>query len=726
MLHTYLKYPFFVLFAILLSPHFAYALTIEQIPHKQVAGNTGFNITALADQDEVVWLKEYGPDWVDVDAQSGDITGVTPNVAEAHYVALKALAPDAQATMVFILIVGEQNILRMDGLDANPVSIADAYEKMQGGDVLIIPDGIYSGEANTFNGQASVQIKSGSESAYTTWIAESPGQVTLPSIISQGAAYVAYKGLHFEPSTYSSGVTVSGTEKGGRISNHVKFMLSSTQDGGFNAINGAHDVLFEDVFAYGDSRAVFRVGSTGNPSRNIIFRRAVARHDYTTNSNPTAVFMHYGGENVLFQNGISIDQSRVAGNFSASYDHYGAWESKNGDNVYVKDSIALNMAEEFHFGDTNTTNVRFSNSVFWDIGTGSTTRSADVTYKQLTVGNVNAQNSENVFDDRSGAGDVYFTDSIFYDIEGTGTNVSPALRSKTILGSADESSNNLFYPVQNDIVTGDTSDIITDIDPVDGTPGNGYAGILYPIRTEPGSDVYNMGLGATVLYKRGVSGTLWGEPGYDDLTAHALWPWPNENMIKSKMAAADVAEAGISVAGVRGFTLSGESLSNYIWGYLGNTPPPFQVVAIAGNSEVYLSWTAPAESSRNAISEFRIYDVSGTAEPRIPGDFKPVKTVTGNSLFQATVSELTNGQAYTFAVTAVNPEKGESSYSYLVTATPTANSTNIPTSNPDDTTNTAKGDSSKGAVFNVFLLLMFLVWWHVRCSIACAHRLSNN
>ena len=40
------------------------------------------------------------------------------------------------------------------------------------------------------------------------------------------------------------------------------------------------------------------------------------------------------------------------------------------------------------------------------------------------------------------------------------------------------------------------------------------------------------GKGATIEKKMGVIGTLYGEPGFDTLTAENLWPWPYESKIK--------------------------------------------------------------------------------------------------------------------------------------------------------------------------------------------------
>ena len=72
-----------------------------------------------------------------------------------------------------------------------------------------------------------------------------------------------------------------------------------------------------------------------------------------------------------------------------------------------------------------------------------------------------------------------------------------------------------------------------------------------------------------------MSGTLYGEPGYDQLTDEPLWPFPNEDVIKAKMSAWD----GLNDAR-RGFCAEGNglyggplTLTSYIWEYLGNPCP---------------------------------------------------------------------------------------------------------------------------------------------------------
>jgi hypothetical protein len=60
------------------------------------------------------------------------------------------------------------------------------------------------------------------------------------------------------------------------------------------------------------------------------------------------------------------------------------------------------------------------------------------------------------------------------------------------------------------------------------------AGLKYLPRIEAGSALAVAGAGANILYQQGVSGTLYGETGYNTLTSTQLWPYPNEQLWANK------------------------------------------------------------------------------------------------------------------------------------------------------------------------------------------------
>jgi hypothetical protein len=124
------------------------------------------------------------------------------------------------------------------------------------------------------------------------------------------------------------------------------------------------------------------------------------------------------------------------------------------------------------------------------------------------------------------------------------------------------------------------------------TPGvNDVQGVnpqlMYITREEVGSPVYGTAsdggnIGATILYEIGTTGTLYGDTGYDTITATSLWPFPNEAVIKSDMASFSMVNpvSGNLISGTRGFAAPGTglyggpiTLTSYIWEALGYACP---------------------------------------------------------------------------------------------------------------------------------------------------------
>jgi hypothetical protein len=105
-------------------------------------------------------------------------------------------------------------------------------------------------------------------------------------------------------------------------------------------------------------------------------------------------------------------------------------------------------------------------------------------------------------------------------------------------------------------------------------------GLRYLPRIEPGSALMTAGkdggrAGAEVMFQIGKDGSLDGDPGFDQPTTKPLWPFPNEAVIQAEMGA----YKGPGGAGKRGFTIgtskdgSPQTLTKYIWEYLGNQIP---------------------------------------------------------------------------------------------------------------------------------------------------------
>ena len=161
---------------------------------------------------------------------------------------------------------------------------------------------------------------------------------------------------------------------------------------------------------------------------------------------------------------------------------------------------------------------------------------------------------------------------------------------------------------------------------------NKNGSLMYLTRIEPKSNLSELdksgnALGATVLTFLGVSGTLYGEAGYDAETGISMWPFPMEDIIKEKFSQyryqgntykgdeqnRNVSGTG-SINGARGFAIDGQTLTNYIWGYLGNVVPPFNVVASIKDDAILLQWSASAPVQQTEIIKYNVYRIDKETE----------------------------------------------------------------------------------------------------------------
>lgn len=92
--------------------------------------------------------------------------------------------------------------------------------------------------------------------------------------------------------------------------------------------------------------------------------------------------------------------------------------------------------------------------------------------------------------------------------------------------------------------------------------------IKYPTRIETGSAFDGTGLngadyGSNLVFQYGLTGTFDGQASSNTLTSTALWPWPNEDRIRTEMCST------VSTNWCAG----SKKLTEYVWEYLGNTIP---------------------------------------------------------------------------------------------------------------------------------------------------------
>jgi len=563
-----------------------------------------------------------------------------------------------------------------------------ASKNMGGGNTLIIMDGIYLGRENM------LEPPSGNgpdeENDYTIIKAENDGKVTIDGNGSLrdwegesevriggwgsygGREYITVEGLKVRAGG-THGIFIWGSKyiKIKRVGIILKGRNSKDNHG----VGIEHDsryILVEDSWAAGGMRAGFMLHGGGE----VIFRRCVVRMDYNTISNPTAGFMTYSaGPNVQMQNCIAIDVNPEGQMGISPNLYYGGYERLNsGGSIKFYGSIALKVKSGSGYGDgfisvfksdgVGSRDNDMINCVSWDNRSGYSHKGDEGSL----VNHVTFSGGLRTWGSVPGApgAGLTLTNSWFADGNANGINI-----------------------VDNNHFTNPS-----DSSGTNATTGNKELLQYLPIAPVVGGE----SKGATILYRYGRPGTLWGDAGFDELTTEPLWPWPNEDRIKSDFSEPNDPVSGGSVypknndtkrgfcsdkasttpgnADFIGGTLYGgnRTLTSYIWEYLGNPCPhdalsplgspdnicgeppvdnsPPGTINITGSKasggEIVFEWTNPNDFDYagvlikyNTGNAFPLTHTQGSLAGDISGN--------GGSSGTFTHSNLVNGETYSYS-----------------------------------------------------------------------------
>lgn len=398
-----------------------------------------------------------------------------------------------------------------------------------GGDVLIIQPGTYGGSGNSVSSP-----KSGTANAWNVIKAATDGTVTITTGLNIGTGnhYVQFEGLKFQDSnvkTILGGYTkfLRTAFRGGPSSGNVV----SVQIGSNDVTPGADHVLLEDSWVYG---AGGRYKILVYNSQNIVLRRVVTRFDggyNNTDGAPEADITVYDSQNVAVLNAIAIDGiSGRSAYVAAFYNALNGTTSISNTNREWRGSMTINPTGYFMGteGQVGITNLKVVDCASYGGTFGvSQLKGTNNTYQRLTLVN-SGGDGFGIF-----GGSATVEDSVVAAPRGSAFNGVSA---------------------SNSLSLSNVATLVSD-------------GIKYLPRVEPGSMLSLGGIGgqrgANITKRLGVSGTLYGETDYNTETAEDLWPWPYEARIKQ-----DFAEES-----TRGFAGSSGSLTDYIFGLLGNASP---------------------------------------------------------------------------------------------------------------------------------------------------------
>ena len=499
------------------------------------------------------------------------------------------------------LAAGATRYVRTTGTDAGNCTIQASpcrtitygISQMAGGDTLIVGNGTYT---STTNVNAIKYVPSGNagsdgtpgtaDDVYTTVMAETDFGV----LIDGRQWSVPYTvGIDVWSSSY---IKVRGFRIFSRIpalinsSHHVKIIrnafgyANTTGNEASVGVGPRSDyVLLEENYAFGGARYQFLVYQ----SDHTVVRRNVARNDYWGDVALSAAFANYDSVHTVWENNIAVDSDTSccpvhAGLFAGFYNENQV-ENYEDTSEEFHGNIVLNYGARYAANlDWKASGSHvLTNNIFWDsVGGYDVTQGpgtpATVSMSNNTIGAMRFA--------REGAGAAVtiaagvpntVKNSIFVDsYHGIENYVSGNFNAFSGNG-ANYGGSHVPVPGPNDIVNlSITGNILK----------------YLPRGPESGSALANAGeggarLGAQVLWKIGLDGSLYGEAGWNlerspqngyGRIEDSLWPWPNEDVIKADMAA----YAGPGLTGPRGFAAPGNglyggsrTLTSHIWEYLG-------------------------------------------------------------------------------------------------------------------------------------------------------------
>ena len=480
--------------------------------------------------------------------------------------------------------------------------------------------------------------------------AETDWQVKLPAIkdLGTGRSYVRLRGLVVNQEfTTLYGWTNSkifrcgflGAKQGGNVATFALF-------------KGSYNVV-EECIAWGGGRYKF-IDYQGHHN---IFRRCVARHDWYVSpqwAGQESNFRGYGCQNSAWQNCISIDSDREMYQTSDSKEDADFWigdQSGAGGNVITGCIVLHGMYQAYYFAGPN--EKPLSVVLTHSAAIGPSLVGLENLTGAVTYGNVNARIENCLFWDynrgvqhainhNKETGELFLQNSVFRNVG--------RLNAKGL-----KAANNLYFNAESPKYGSGS----LELDPLQ----NGFS---YPCMPDPLSKAATTGWGPLIVKRIGKPLAAMDEPGWDAPTDENLWPFPNEAEIGRLMK-----QTVEGVSGIYGFTMEGQTLTNYIWGAFGKTVPPFLMKGVAGNGKVLLQWARVAPAIEKGLTGYRIYDVSGTSPVLL-------KTLAGKAYDGVLLTGLQNGKRYNLTVTAVDTEKGESGWVYSLPLQPDANLPEIP------------------------------------------------
>lgn len=636
------------------------------------------------------WVKDYGPDDVTVHPETGVVQWL-PNAAmpsESFHIGLKVSAKSTTTYLSMIVHAGVTKVLYV-GPGQEYTNIKAGLKAMESGETLVVLDGDYEGQSNYvgLSDAGAVQHPpNGTATAFTTIMAKHPSK----AVFKNGAyvrlngkwpvSYVAFKGFFVEDGQMAAVGYGENKEESDERHHHLKFIRNGVQGDTrppFNAFR-SDDILFENNYAYGGGRYKF----ASYQAENIVWRRNVARYDRgPVHDEPKGTYSVYTTMNGYISNNLAIDgdnpdfvvTGELAGEFTTP-------TTSGPTRAQFHRNIQLNSA--FLFGNLDDqagdSDVELKDIISWDVKPASryVMTWGSAWFDHMTMGEIEPRGFADQFFNGYHNNTRGITNSILHNF--SNGDMFYSLRKEVeheTVGRLVER-----YGVDTVNISNFTGDLevyntdianVSELDPVQ-SAGNPEGSLRYLLRAEAETNMTAKGLdggdlGANVMTLLGRSGTMHGEPGFDEETNIPMWPFPMEEIIKQKFSEYEYTGSTYSghytnrevtgegtLLGARGFAVEGQSLTNYIWGYLGAVVPPFNVTATKVANTLVLQWDASPNFNKNVIG-FKVYRMTDSGKQLVLDDTEKLGVY---------IEEGVNSEGLEYIVTAYSADE-ESSYGYV-------------------------------------------------------------
>lgn len=685
---------------------------ITQPPHATIAKGDTFSYTPTLDTgEEVFWYKEYGPDGMTVDPETGEMSWDSSVLTRGQgiKVGLACSNVDGEDTKWFIIHVDNTGTSKLVLLGTDTVSPYIRLGSMEAifnsGDTLAVPAGhrwasVASDESyeNTYADTFAADMPAGTNTQLTTIMSEEfsiidssphdgiPRQNEALEItpVVTASQYVKFSGIEWTGNNRQAILSnaqncvmelVGCTDSGYNLS-PTTFIEA---DGAYGSVAAGYQqgggCVWENCYAFGQFRYGLQFGvniSSTLASRNLI------RPDEYHGDQPRGGLVHYTVSVTGAFNNFVVDGDQE--HLSPFYKNYaGAFAyPATGNETIPYDQVF----------DSNLTMNTFMAPVTNDAYRTPTGDEIDFIAKNLVVVNCTGTKtpqtgsvSPHVFRSKPRTTLENFTNyevgpyedsTSAYLVQSGSVNIGEYSNGIVARAGWDGATNVDYGPLTSGNLVGNTLDNVNVHSFPNSIAGDNFVasnttttnplvnGLDYITRTEEGSPLNLANQGANILTFANPSNVMPGDVDWRTPTNVWCWPHPAEVHIASRMATYSKtglpvrnATVGVNptdftgtIDGDRGFATSGESFSEYVWGYLGRTVPPLRVEVkqtTAGNLRFYVGRYRSSRGS--SITKFNIYDKTDM--------LTPVASFTG---LQHTVSGVASGSK-DYVIRAVDSTK---------------------------------------------------------------------